>query len=449
MKKQTALIIFLIVILLAGLFVIYLLFFTKNEDASFLGETRNRIFGSFFPTDDSVDETGNNIRTEGTLPETNRTIPRLRKIYSEPTAGAIIFDREVVVSDFIIKEDGTQEEKSTTTNETAIRFIDRATGNLFETTSTNLTINRLTNTTIPQVYEALFSADANSVILTSLNSGSLESFVATYVPKEEATSTLVGLNSEESLVENFGSLEGFYLPFNAFGLSLSPDRNAYVFLLTTDDVSFGEKTTLYTGTFTEKDGVKHQLFTYNSNWIINWVGENTIAYNTKASQASFGYLYFLNLNSGSFEKKIGDYIGLNSLVNNNLSKALFSQSGNGFNMRVYDFENNSFSFVDYASLPNEKCVWSKIDLGIAYCAIPENIPNASYPDAWYLGLVSFNDSVVKIDTENNNQAEVLMLYNSESNEDLDMFNLSLSPKEDYLLFQNKNDLSLWSLDLIN
>jgi hypothetical protein len=31
---------------------------------------------------------------------------------------------------------------------------------------------------------------------------------------------------------------------------------------------------------------------------------------------------------------------------------------------------------------------------------------------------------------------------------IDAYNLGLDPKDDYLLFMNKNDLSLWSLDLI-
>ncbi len=94
----------------------------------------------------------------------------------------------------------------------------------------------------------------------------------------------------------------------------------------------------------------------------------------------------------------------------------------------------------------DKCVWSKLNPSEVYCAVPTEIPTGIYPDDWYRGNVQFADQIWHLDTVT---GEVHIIANllSLSNELIDVINPELDPKENFLYFMNKRDLTLWSLDL--
>ena len=72
--------------------------------------------------------------------------------------------------------------------------------------------------------------------------------------------------------------------------------------------------------------------------------------------------------------------------------------------------------------------------------------NGTYPDDWYKGIISSND---KIWQYNIKSADVRLIANLlNSNSLINAFNLNTDNKDDYLFFMNKDDLSLWSLDLV-
>ena len=56
------------------------------------------------------------------------------------------------------------------------------------------------------------------------------------------------------------------------------------------------------------------------------------------------------------------------------------------------------------------------------------------------------DSLWTIDAEDG-RANLLGDLSTEAREGIDAFNMDVSPDDQYLLFQNKNDLSLWLLVL--
>jgi predicted secreted protein len=60
--------------------------------------------------------------------------------------------------------------------------------------------------------------------------------------------------------------------------------------------------------------------------------------------------------------------------------------------------------------------------------------------------VSFRDEVWKIDVSSG-KTEFIMNLGSESKEDIDAINIKLNKKENFLLFMNKNDMTLWSLQI--
>jgi hypothetical protein len=94
----------------------------------------------------------------------------------------------------------------------------------------------------------------------------------------------------------------------------------------------------------------------------------------------------------------------------------------------------------------EKCIWSIQKRSTLYCAAPaEGIGNGE-PDLWYKGMTHFTDRIWRFDTDTD-FSDVLSDPKKDFNISIDAENLFLSPKEEYLFFQNKNDLTLWALKL--
>ena len=73
--------------------------------------------------------------------------------------------------------------------------------------------------------------------------------------------------------------------------------------------------------------------------------------------------------------------------------------------------------------------------------MPDNFPQGDYPDDWYQGLISFKDSIWQ---KNFSTGETNILIN-ETN--ADVINPFLTKDENYLIFTNKTDNTLWSLKL--
>ncbi|MBX4189564.1 hypothetical protein KW785_03160, partial [Candidatus Parcubacteria bacterium] len=94
----------------------------------------------------------------------------------------------------------------------------------------------------------------------------------------------------------------------------------------------------------------------------------------------------------------------------------------------------------------EKCVWSVKQKSVIFCSTPTNGLSAEEPDNWYQGLTHFSDNIWKFDTDNTT-ATLLVEPKKSFGVDLDVIRPQLSPNEDYLLFINKTDLSLWALKL--
>ena len=124
----------------------------------------------------------------------------------------------------------------------------------------------------------------------------------------------------------------------------------------------------------------------------------------------------------------------------------FSKSFNSLKNVLYDITKKKYFALNLATIVGDKCVWSQKNTTDLYCAIPKNLIRGNFPDVWYQGKYAFNDNIIKIDTETF-ATKNLLEANTETKNDLDITNLQLSPNEDYLMFMNKSDLILWSLDI--
>ena len=452
MNKKTALTILVIIIIVAILLIGFFLFFQKQSEQNNPVVTAARnFFGGFFPTTENTN-TNNVSNTNGQdIVVPNGVIPRLRQISSFPVAGGVMFERFATTTSLL-----TQESTSTTTNsatstkaaEVIYRFVERATGHVYETTSRDLSQIRITNTTIPKTYQAFFSADGENLAMIYLNSGAIETFLGkiNYL-KNETSTTTSAFETKEKKDDGLATIIGNFLPSDSFGLAKSQNSSDLAFFSLVDSPDGNYAVNLYTSNLKTPLLNKNIYELNTSEWKIQILKDRTLTLNTKPSVSAEGFLYFLNPKDGILKKKLGNTTGLTSLTSPDGKKILYSYYDFGTTKNVlYDTTKKKYFTLNFSTIASDKCVWGQKNTADLYCAIPTNLIRGEFPDIWYQGKYAFNDGLVKIDTETF-ATKNLLDANTETKTNLDITNLQLSPSEDYLMFMNKSDLILWSLDI--
>lgn len=412
MLNKIVIVIAIIVLVIGGFFG-YLYITQKDSGAGVSGVVST--VRNFFPFGNEADVATTNPQNtnepSATVPNVPTVPQDLRQIYSFPVAGAEAF----IIS-----------------SSTVVRFLEKSTGNMFEAQTALDTVDRISNTTIPKIAEAIF-IQKNSVLFRYLKDDSdlIETVFGTLSTTTNATSTTTTL----------GEIQSTYLTPNIKEIAMSPKKDQIFYTVQSGSGSIG--------TISNPDGTKKvQLFDSPiREWNISWPKTNTVTITTKASASVPGYLYFVNTTTGKMERILGNVLGLTTLTNSTASSTIYNQNDSVGNthLSLFDIKTKTSTKLNTITF-TEKCVWSKKNVGLLYCAVPENIPGGSYPDAWYKGLTSFSDSLWKIDTATG-QTDLLVNIKEVSGKDLDIINMSLSEKEDFLVFSNKTDLSLWGFKI--
>ena len=421
MSKKTFTLIILIV--LAGIGVAYYWFFIRNASPSigtYTGsdqESASTVFGGNNPLAYGNTSNGNKHNATST---TTTTLPQapvavLRELSTMPVGGMAA---------------------STTASTTIIRWIDRGTGRVYQAYADNTAVDQLSSTLIPAVYATYWNKATTAFLLQSLNedSDAITSFYGTLYPTSTSTSTTTPSRFE---------IRGTPLPTTTTGIAVSPAGDK-VFTLN-KNTSGGS-----TGYISQFNGAKNTaIFTTPlSDLNIDWPASTTIVVATKGYSKSAGFLYSIDQKTGIFNKIIGGIAGLSALVSKDATQVLYTSSnGVGISSFVYNIKSGKTQNLLFNTMP-EKCVWSSTAKNIVFCAVPSDIPAASYPEDWYKGNVSFSDSVWEVDTITGDAHIITDLLKS-SGQTIDATNLTLDPNENFLYFINKKDLSLWSLSLAN
>ncbi len=431
------------------------IYFTKPTVDPVTGETTGG-FKSFFSGNNQSDKIANPDDMAGeVLPNDTGTInqdqgenrDRLKQVTDFAVAGLVTFMDTRPVSEPEAKPVEAQTEAEVTIEETisnkkvdpktktatkveipkvelpkvdivpALRFVARSNGHIYEQYLDSYASGKISNTTIPTIHEAIFAKEGQFVMYRYLN------------------------QLDETIQSFFGTLggaeSGSFLPDNIASVTTAPSGSQFFYL-----VPIGNDVAGYLGSFS--DNKKTQIFTSAfTEWTPQWAQTNTIFMTTKPSYLFKGSVYSLNKTSSGFIKVFGGINGLTTLASNTGNSILYTDTGTGTpKLGLYNITSHSFSPLGLDTI-TDKCVWSQNGID-AYCAVPNNISNGQYPDAWYQGLVSFNDSIIKIDTLNLSSSTIIDTNDINS---LDAVNLTLSPDEKILFMINKKDSTLWSLGL--
>lgn len=347
-------------------------------------------------------------REEGVVPLSQEV--KLFKIYDSPTAGFVIFNRG---------------------NRTVVRYVDRATGHISEVvlpnqSDRNMERVRITNNTIPKIYEAHFRPDGMAVLVRSLkeNSDVIENTSLILTPPQQATSS-----------DSFHTISSTPLRGNMDSVAVSDTRLVY---------SLKDSSSVSSSLFNGND-----VRTIISHPFTDWAilpAENRIFLSTKTQSNMAGYMYSIPLSGGNLSKILGPLNGLVSVPNPVGNRVAYSYYDNGVTkLTVVNLQNNSRLELSPGTIA-AKCTWGTVRQQILVCGAPEYVGEGE-PERWYSGRSSYSDQIWLFNTANET-GEILTEPIQSAGVNIDLVNPKISPREDYLVFINKTDLSLWALKLV-
>ena len=418
-NRNTQIIIaFIIVLLLAA--VAFWFFFLRTSTPTNPGDDNNPSNFSPFGTSTRRNNNGqNNGQNNGTSTSSNSPIPTLRLLSSTPVGGY---------------------GASTTASTTIIRWIDRGRGSILQATEDSLDINKLSNTLVPRIYQSAWNKSLSAFIATTLavNSTRLQTTYVEMVPQANTDAS-----SSSSVDATSFELKGKNLPNEITAYALSPKKDRVFFFSVQNGRGIGYISAITGGALT-------QIFDTPVTQVnIDWPEENTIAITTKGAAADYGFLYFVNPKTGVWKKIVGYVGGLSAVVSHDAKYALISTQGadGSIQAAIYRVASSTGTNAVIQTLA-DKCTWGNFYKNLVYCAVPNSPVKGTYPDDWYTGTVSFTDKIWQV---NASTGEIKVISNiiDQSDRLIDGFNLSTDSKDNYLMFMSKNDLSLWSLNLVD
>lgn len=350
--------------------------------------------------------------TETPTPE-NIQFPRLYQLHASPVSGIGFFE--------------TFDKKGTTTNIT-IRYIERGLGHIYETNLSTYGESRIINETRPRISEAFWGNNGKSVVIRFLDAKDTE-LIKTHVINIANT----GTSTPETAFET----EEIFLPDAIPFMAIADDRTNNLFYLE------GERGVITDSQNTFDTEIFNSKFT---EWIPQYPNQKLITLTTRPSAEVPGHMFSIDPKTKAVTKIIGGINGLTTLTSRDGKYVLYSETvGKGFELFVYNTTTKTASPVLLSGLP-EKCVWGTKNTATLYCAIPQTLPRATYPDQWYQGLVSFSDTLWKINA-GNLETQRVVVPGTLGIQNLDITNLALASNEDYLIFIDKKTSSPWLYSL--
>lgn len=439
LNKNKKIIIVFFVILIVFLFIVYFLFF-KNK----MGLTTNNSnlksgssfsFKNFFNTavpSDNLEE-----KTNPDSPVQYVKLPVLKKIWNDPVSG---YGFSYKFNKYIPKDEYDQTTSSTSS---ILIFVDSKTGFIYEKDLSYPTSTpyQLTSSSYPNIIKAFFINDKNNmasrVIMQYVGTNGTIKTISARIP--DYFGSPMKLLNITNLPDNIVSLnispnnkKGVYVVKRSKITNQRPDSYSDWYLLSSDEDIFGEK-----------------VFTSELSYFNAFITDSKEIYAyQKPTSFLINTLFRLKKDFSGLENVFAGHNGGGFLFGKYVNLASFF-TGNGINL----FATNSTPPKSDDDISNtnlktlaEKCAISQ---NMAICGVPKEVINYDYnlPDAWYQGMTTWYDNLYIL----NNDYDWKLLFDFKKDGDvydiIDVKNMKITEEEDYLIFTNKNDGSLWSLSL--
>jgi len=308
-----------------------------------------------------------------------------------------------------------------------LRYVERASGYVFEANTKTGFRTRLTNTLLPKIYEALISENGHVFERSIDTLGNITTFAGTI-----STST-----DSSSASSSATMLLGSYLAKNIVSLSAHPVSGALLY--TVADAGGGAVVSA------EWDGLKQKTLLGSA--VLSWRPTVTEDGRTFLVQAAAddvpGYAYEI-MKDGVLKRLLGPTPGLVMRIRTSpktgADALLWSQSTRG-ELRLFARVGEQATPVQLpVRTTADKCAWSGGDGAVAYCGVPGGSAGQNFLDTWYRGAMHSSDALWRIDA---GAGTAEMMYTPPSNTPIDIENVSIDRTAGYLAFTNALDKSLW------
>lgn len=313
----------------------------------------------------------------------------LRKISTSPVAGAVIFSR-----------DGAE----------YVRYVERGTGHIFEVALATGATTRITGTTIPRTTRAFWSPLGSRVVLVT----------------ETATDeTRIFAGAIERADGGEGALTTIELDPHARNVAFAQTGESVFYTIPTVGGSAGYEHNLKTNIRTVR---------FNSilrDIVVVW--EPSIIAYTAPTAYQRGYAY----EGSGFSRLPGGVNGL--MVVPTAHYRILSYAENNTLVSRADTLNGTALAIPVFP---EKCAADPTRDTVLYCGAPLALASNAYPDVWYQGAVSFDDSVWQVDVATGS-ATLVSVPSKDAGEAIDAIDMQASRAGNMLIFINKKDGALW------
>ena len=343
--------------------------------------------------------------------------PGLIRITNNFVAEGFVAIPRVSTTSAPVLDGSTTTPTETVVRDTEVRFIDRASGNIYRFMAHERSLARIGNKTLPGIQKASWLPDGSRAYVQFLNGEEGAEVVATYVLPETGEG-------------------GFFLEQGLSSAQVVGSSTIFTLL----SASTGS-----VGSVARSDGTNTRtIFTsLLSSLVVRPTSGDYFAY-TKPSASLDGYGFRINSTNGSFTRVLGPLRALSMLPSPNGSLLLYSYLDRGVTrLAVLDLSTQNATALPLSTLP-EKCVWTP-DSTAVYCAVPTSMPR-SVPDAWYQGALVFSDRIWKMSMVDR-LATLVVDPGAVADASIDAVALTLDPGLDVLVFSDKHTGSLWMYDL--
>lgn len=408
-KRRLAIIAASIIVVLGGAVGVWYLF-SDNDAELTIGDPFGGLGGG-----EAVP--GTDLPTTGVEQDAGEQLaPRFVKITDGPVApGTAAFGIRLPV------EESSSATTSTTTVQTVpdveVRFIDRASGNVYSYVANARTLTRISNRTLPGIQEASWVADGSRAYVRFLSSSQGSERVDTFMlPANGNGGFLLEQGLDQALVSGTSTL-----------------------------VTLFRGTTGSVATLANADGSNTRtLFSSLLSSIMVRPSSGSLYAHTKPSALLEGYAFHVNRSTGAFTRILGPFRGLSVLPSPDGSRVLFSYvEGGVMRLRVLDTTSRTSTALPVATMV-DKCSWSANGRA-AYCGVPTAIQGLQ-PDLWHQGASAFSDRIWRIDMTER-VATLVVDPNEVGEVSVDAIALTADPSEDFLVFTDKSTGALFIYDL--
>jgi hypothetical protein len=325
---------------------------------------------------------------------------------------------------------------STTASSTNIVWVDRGRGNVYQASDLNLDVATVSNTVVPKVFNALWNKNLTAFVGSLYEDGNL---TPTNIYAELQKQRGAGASSTASVTPY--ELQGKNIPGDIIGYAVSPDKSR-LFIMFNENGSGVGYISAFNGT-----GMTRLFSTPLTQVSVDWPSDNIISIVTKGSALYNGFLYFVSPKTGVWTRVLGPIAGLSATVSHDGKNVLYSATTQNKTVRTAIYSIGAATSTDaIVRTIADKCAWGRQYTTLVYCGVPSDLASATYPDDWYFGSLTTNDKIWQLNAVTGEVRQIATLVD-QADRTIDAYRLGTDPRDKYLFFMNKNDLSLWSLDL--